>query len=160
MRSGNWKFIDRLGSGGFSNPQTIPPVPGAATLQLYNLATEGTTRHRSPSLSNARTEQLVNYLADPDAWWRETAQRLLRERNDPAAIPRLRRLAEDRPTPLARLHALWGLGQIARKEPAATAKITVLLNDSDEQVLSQAAKLAGDLQAADVRLERAADLQL
>jgi arylsulfatase A len=37
IRSGDWKLIDRLGSGGFSDPKNIQPDPGGPTGQLYNL---------------------------------------------------------------------------------------------------------------------------
>jgi arylsulfatase A-like enzyme len=37
IRSGDWKFIDRLGSGGFSKPAKILPEPGGPKGQLYNL---------------------------------------------------------------------------------------------------------------------------
>lgn len=37
IRSGNWKLINQLGSGGFSQPKTIQPEPGGPTGQLYNL---------------------------------------------------------------------------------------------------------------------------
>jgi arylsulfatase A-like enzyme len=37
IRSGDWKLINRLGSGGFSNPKTIEPEPGGPVGQLYNL---------------------------------------------------------------------------------------------------------------------------
>jgi arylsulfatase A len=37
IRSGDWKLINQLGSGGFSNPKTIQPGPGDPAGQLYNL---------------------------------------------------------------------------------------------------------------------------
>jgi arylsulfatase A-like enzyme len=38
IRSGNWKLINQLGSGGFSKPRTIEPSPGDPEGQLYNLS--------------------------------------------------------------------------------------------------------------------------
>ncbi len=38
IRSGEWKLIDRLGSGGFTKPSRIDPGPGDPEGQLYNLA--------------------------------------------------------------------------------------------------------------------------
>ena len=38
IRDGDWKLIDRLGSGGFSKPKSIKPGPGGPKGQLYNLA--------------------------------------------------------------------------------------------------------------------------
>jgi arylsulfatase A-like enzyme len=37
IRSGDWKLINQLGSGGFSQPKTIKPGPGDPAGQLYNL---------------------------------------------------------------------------------------------------------------------------
>ena len=38
IRSGDWKLINQLGSGGFSDPKRIEPGPGDPAGQLYNLA--------------------------------------------------------------------------------------------------------------------------
>ena len=77
--------------------------------RLYELVPDGFAPRERPRLSTATVGELVALLADPDAWWRETAQRLLIERADPAAAPLLRRLAASRPTALGRMHALWTL---------------------------------------------------
>ncbi|MBL9138132.1 MAG: arylsulfatase [Verrucomicrobiales bacterium] len=42
IRSGPWKLIDGLGSGGFSPPSRIQPAIGGATGQLYNLKDDPT----------------------------------------------------------------------------------------------------------------------
>jgi len=38
IRSGDWKLINQLGSGGFSEPRRVEPGPGDPEGQLYNLA--------------------------------------------------------------------------------------------------------------------------
>src|SRR5262249_12686631 len=69
--------------------------------RLYNLVHDGAgSRRRRPRLQRAATAALVPLLADPDAWWRETASRLLVERRDRTAIPLLEDLAARRPTAL------------------------------------------------------------
>jgi arylsulfatase A-like enzyme len=40
IREGDWKYIDMLGSGGFSKPNRIKPQPGGPKNQLYNLKTD------------------------------------------------------------------------------------------------------------------------
>ncbi|MFT7633503.1 MAG: arylsulfatase A [Mariniblastus sp.] len=40
VRDGDWKLITGLGSGGFSKPANVKPVPGGPVGQLYNLATD------------------------------------------------------------------------------------------------------------------------
>ncbi len=59
-------------------------------------------------LGAAAVDALVAALGDPDAWRRETAQRLLVERKATAAAAALRHLAQHG-TDVARLHALWTL---------------------------------------------------
>ena len=46
--------------------------------------------------------------------------------------------------PLARLHGIWGLGQLAAKNPAALAAVPALLADADPEVRAQAAKILGE----------------
>jgi putative membrane-bound dehydrogenase-like protein len=60
-----------------------------------------------PRLSKAETPELVALLGHPDAWWRTTAQRLLLERQDRAAVEPLRKLCLASDQPLARIHAVW-----------------------------------------------------
>ena len=46
IRSGDWKLIDGLGSGGFSKPSRVQPGPNDPPGQLYNLADDlGETRN-------------------------------------------------------------------------------------------------------------------
>ena len=40
IRSGDWKLINGLGSGGFTKPSSIKPRPGEPAVQLYNLRTD------------------------------------------------------------------------------------------------------------------------
>ena len=55
-------------------------------------------RDRQPiDLGRMSADQLSRTLEHPNAWWRETAQRLLVERRDRRAIPLLRALARDGP---------------------------------------------------------------
>ncbi|HEY2253734.1 MAG TPA: PVC-type heme-binding CxxCH protein [Planctomycetaceae bacterium] len=60
-------------------------------------------------LAQASTAELVAQLENRNAWHRETAHRLIFERQDKAAVAPLRHLLETSANPLARLHALWSL---------------------------------------------------
>lgn len=40
IRTGDWKFIDKLGSGGFTKPSKVKPVAGGPDGQLFNLLTD------------------------------------------------------------------------------------------------------------------------
>ena len=48
----------------------------------------------------------------------------------------------------ARLHAIWGLGQLGRQTPAAVAPLIKLLTAADPRVRQQAAKTLGDVRYA------------
>ncbi|MGE3775979.1 MAG: PVC-type heme-binding CxxCH protein [Pirellulaceae bacterium] len=82
--------------------------------RIYRLAPPGYRYPGPPRLGNASTEELVAALASPHGWWRDTAHRLLYERQDPAAEKLLRELLQDSPRPVARLHALWSLHGLQR----------------------------------------------
>ncbi len=56
-----------------------------------------------------QTTDLVQELSSANGWRRDTAQRLLVERDEVDSIPALRNLALKGESPLARLHALWTL---------------------------------------------------
>ena len=45
---------------------------------------------------------------------------------------------------LARIHAIWALGQIAEKSPAALDPIVSILDDADAEIRAQAARVLGD----------------
>jgi hypothetical protein len=40
VREGDWKLINGLGSGGFSEPKRVQPQPGEIGVQLYNLKSD------------------------------------------------------------------------------------------------------------------------
>jgi arylsulfatase A-like enzyme len=61
IRSGDWKLIDQLGSGGFSDPGNIEPGPGDPSGQLYNLSEDPT---ESDNLYAVRPEVVNRLLAE------------------------------------------------------------------------------------------------
>ena len=60
--------------------------------RLFRLAPKSFKSRPTPTLSAASTAELVALLDHPNAWHRETAQRLLFERQDQAAVEPLREL--------------------------------------------------------------------
>lgn len=81
--------------------------------RIYRLAPSGFKSPPPPKLGSAGSEELVAQLENPNAWWRETAQRLIFERQSPSAVAPLRTLLRESQNPLARLHALWSLEGLA-----------------------------------------------
>ncbi len=71
-----------------------------------------------PRLGTASIEHLVHALSSPNGWWRDTAHRLIYERQDGDAVPLLRTLLQTSCDARSRLLALWSLeGLRALKQP-------------------------------------------
>ncbi len=106
--------------------------------RIYRVAPEG-LKPVKPHLGSASAGHLVAHLENPNAWWRMTAQRLLVERQDKAAVAPLRALEKESSSPLARLHALWtleGLGALQESQVAGALK------DPEPWVRAHALRLA------------------
>jgi putative heme-binding domain-containing protein len=129
----------------FSIPEPIQKhldlTSGKDRGRLYNLVFAN--RHSRPGprprLSGAPTAELVELLGHPDAWWRETAQRLLFERQDRSAIEALKNMVTNRWSAQGRLHALWVLDLLNALDPSA---ISLGLEDPEPRVREQAVRLA------------------
>lgn len=61
-----------------------------------------------------------------------------------AALDVLGSVARKGTDPLARLHAVWGMGVIGRKKPDVLRTVEGLLKDADPEVRAQSAKVIGD----------------
>ena len=90
-------------------------------------------------LGQASTAQLVQLLANPNIWWRRTAQRLLVDRGSAEAAEPLTRLFESSTSAVARLHALWTLDGINKLE---ARHIERALDDPEAGVRENAIRLA------------------
>ena len=86
------------------------------------------------ALGKASTEQLVKTLSHPNGWHRDTAQRLLFERQDKAAVPLLEKVL-DGDNALAKLHAL---GALQGLRALSEASLVRCLDDGDPQVVERA----------------------
>lgn len=94
---------------------------------------------KTPRLSSASSAELVATLENPNSWWRETAQRLLFERQDKSVVPALQAMVRGGILSQTRLHALLtleGLGVLTNGDLAAALK------DTTPGVREQAVKLA------------------
>ena len=130
------------------HPWSLPPTlkkhldlnAGNDRGRIYRIVPDGFKSRPQPKLGRASTEELVQTLAHPNAWHRETAARLLYQRQDRAqAVPALQRLLREAPVARGRMHALLALdGQGALAEDDLLRG----LRDADERVRLHAARLA------------------
>jgi mono/diheme cytochrome c family protein len=92
-----------------------------------------------PRLDKASSRVLVETLTHREAWWRDTAQRLLVERQDRSVVPTLWLLAHNNSSKLGRLHALWTLEGL---DAVDWSLVQTALNDADVDVAVTGARLA------------------
>jgi putative heme-binding domain-containing protein len=99
------------------HPEWIPdPIEKTLNLRagdnkgrIYRVVPRGGLPRLKTTPAKGSLKELVEGLGHPNMWWRLTAQRLLVERRDPAAVPLLKRMLAESTVPLARLHLLWTL---------------------------------------------------
>src|SRR5262249_13579606 len=98
------------------HPQSLPPAikkhldttSGRDRGRIYRLVRDDFRQAPLPRLDRATTAELVATLAHPNGWHRDTASRLIYQRQDPVAVDLLRKLA-GAAGPLGRMHALYAL---------------------------------------------------
>lgn len=118
-------------------PLKVDPAQKAVSAELARLIAAG--------FSQLDVSTLRRLLAHPDRRPRLEAQLELAERG-PGSTATFREVATDPvAAPLARLHAVWGLTQLGRKNADVAEILLPLLNDADAEVRAQAAKSLGDL---------------
>lgn len=91
------------------------------------------------AFGKASDEELVLKLADPNIWWRRTAQRMLLDRRNTTIVPALVKMAENESSAVGRLHALWTLEGM---DQLRTEVIEKSLNDPVAGIRLNAIKLA------------------
>ncbi len=109
--------------------------------RIYRMAPPGFRYTAPPRLSRATSDELVAALLRRDAWYRDTAHRLIFERQDSAAVEPLRKLIspEHAPLPQTRVNSLWSLEGL---KALRDEDIRRTLADPTPQVRAQALQLA------------------
>jgi putative membrane-bound dehydrogenase-like protein len=107
--------------------------------RIYRIAPKGFKYRRPQTFANATTVGLVAALGHDNAWQRETAARLLFERQDRRAIGALYDVVTNSQKPLTRLHALHVLDGLDGLKQGVVLRG---LSDTDERVRVHAIKLA------------------
>lgn len=107
--------------------------------RIYRIVPASFDRPKPPRLGHATTAELVAAISHPDSWWRETAQRLLCERQAKDAIESLRKTALESKLPQGRIHALWTLKALGGLDEST---LLPLLGDRDAHVREQALRVS------------------
>jgi quinoprotein glucose dehydrogenase len=102
-----------------------------------------TKRLLAEGMEKRGTQELAKLLGHVDQRVRLAAEQALVAQ--PAGAATLKSVAADATPPrLARLHAIWGLGQWAAKDPNVMDAVAPLLADADAEVRAQSIKVMAD----------------
>ncbi len=137
----------------------LDPSSGTNRGRIYRIVADGSSsrtgdskqrdRDRSKQFKDATTSKLAAILEHANGWHRDTASRLLYERQDRGAASTLKRLATKSKSPLGRAHALSalrGLGQLDADD------LLPRLADADARVRERAVRLSESVAADSVSL--------
>lgn len=108
--------------------------------RIWRVVPEGFQRPPARRWSRASLADCIAALESPNGWVRETASRLIHERQDASVVPGLERMATASKMPLARMHALYSLEGL--KALDAQRVLAPALVDPDERVREHAVALA------------------
>jgi putative membrane-bound dehydrogenase-like protein len=132
------------------HPLSLPPeikqyldlTSGRDRGRIYRVVPDGFQQRPLPHLEKASTAALVAELEHRNGWNRDTANRLLYERRDPAAIGPLQTIAAESKLPQARMHAMYALAGLG----ALSADVALArLSDEHPRVREHAVRLAEKL---------------
>lgn len=101
----------------------------------------GTAKLMSDGFTQRPTAELLKLLEHPDRRVRQEAQFTLADRDAAEELLATVRSSKHR---FARIHSVWALGQIGRRDRRILSDVVPLLGDADEEIRSQAARVLGD----------------
>jgi len=140
--------------------------------RIYRVAYTGKDLGKLPKMEKESSIQLVGHLDHPNGWWRDTAQRLIVQRQDTSGnvLDALRKRVAGVGDSTAQVHAIWcleGLGELEDSD------VELALRSEDPKVVANAVRVAESLagrrelhtaevlaKAAETNASPEADLQL
>lgn len=128
------------------DPKGIDRLKG----RLYRVRYRGTPRAAGFDLAKEDDDKLIERLHSPNVFYRDLAQRLLRERANPATIAKLQRLVLDDGKPRkVKMHALWSL---VGAGPLEVAFHKALLQHADPAFRAWGVRAAGNQRKVDPQI--------
>ncbi len=126
---------------------------GADRGRIYRIVTPKMKRTAQVKLGSLSSAQLVAALDSKNAWSRQSAQRLLWQRQDKTVAADLARLAATSKNPLARLHALCTLASL---DMLNAEQLVGAMSDSNPRVREHAVRLSEPFLAESEAVAKAA----
>lgn len=117
----------------------LDPVGGQDKGRIYRIVPKGFQQPAQTDLTKLSSQELVELLESDNGWTRDTAQRLLYERQDTSISGDLKQLAISSTKPITRATALWSLQALKSLDSSTLLKG---LQDKEFQVRKQSLKIA------------------
>ncbi|QDV46939.1 Cytochrome c [Stieleria neptunia] len=129
------------------HPKSLPPeikqhvdlTSGRNRGRIYRVVPDRFLHRPTPKLNTFDIESLAKLLQHPNAWHRETAARLIYQRQDHAIAETLRRQSRQSKSAAGRLHSLYALHGLGLLKPEDVA---ARFDDHHPQVVRHAIRLA------------------
>lgn len=135
-------YRELIEGAAFLAPQILKHMDVSAGIdkgRIYRIAPDGFKSRPTPRLGDLPTVELVKLFEHPNAWHRDTASRLIYQRQDRAAVAPLKVLAETSTSPLTRIMSLYSLQGLSALEPSLVVNV---LKATDPQAREHALKLS------------------
>ena len=127
----------------------LDPLSGSKQGRIYRIAPRGFSTPATPNLGELATRELVSLLDHTNGWHRDTASRLIYQRQDSSAITSLRQLVKQGETAAGRFTALYTLQGLGALDESS---VLAALIDSDAIVRAHALRVAESLVAQSVAI--------
>ncbi|WP_419212195.1 HEAT repeat domain-containing protein [Maribacter sp. X9] len=137
-------WINGWGSKDFGRVWKLDVTESTNDLEQERLETQKLMTH---NYEDDDTDNLVSLLSYGDMRIRQKAQFELAKRTF-WGYRALEKVLTEEENQLARIHAIWGIGQIAAENKSKASPLLALLNDNDPEIIAQSAKVLGDLKYA------------
>ncbi|MEC9092605.1 MAG: PVC-type heme-binding CxxCH protein, partial [Planctomycetota bacterium] len=129
------------------HPKSLPPMIkkhldltfGRDRGRIYRLGKPKLNRKQEIEPETMSSLTLVQFLDHPNSWHRETAARLIYQKQDASCVPRLQTVIRGEFSPLGRLHALYALSGLQK---LTLEDLQVASKDTDSHIRRHAILLA------------------
>lgn len=129
------------------HPKSLPPeikqhldlTSGRNKGRLYRVMPNSGLSKRAINLGKLKTAELVPFLDHPNSWHRDTAGRLIFERQDKSVSAAISKLGKEAKTPQGKVHALSVLESL---HSLSTESLKLALQDENPRVREVAVRIA------------------
>ncbi|MCH8828649.1 MAG: cytochrome C, partial [Planctomycetes bacterium] len=148
-------YRELIEGAAFLPPQILKHLDVASGVnrgRIYRIVPDGFRQPKPPRLGKAKTAELVRLLEHRNSWHRNTAARLLYQRQDKTVVGNIKRLVINSRFPQGRVHALYALDGMNALDADLLAQA---LKDRNSNVRIHALRLSERFLADDLRLRLA-----